>query len=98
MSNRFNKEFWKELAHDFMFELNDEELENLMSVEDKLFDDFKKITSIDTTGVEPTFYTVNQIHSYLRDDEPIQTNCQKEILENAPTKHDDYITIARVVK
>ncbi|UKS53864.1 glutamyl-tRNA(Gln) amidotransferase subunit C [Mycoplasma feriruminatoris] len=96
--SKFSKEFWKELANDFMFELNETELENLIGVEDKLFDDFKKITSIDTTGVEPTFYTVDQIHSYLREDEPITTDCQKQILENAPSKHDDYITIARVVK
>lgn len=89
--------YLKSLAKDIMLEANDQELDYILSVEESILEKFKKVTSIDTTNVKPTFYPLNDIHNFLREDNNSEVIEQEYILKNAPTSKDECVTIAKVV-
>ncbi|UWD35192.1 aspartyl/glutamyl-tRNA amidotransferase subunit C [Mycoplasma cottewii] len=89
--------YLKSLAKDIMLEANDQELDYILSVEESILEKLKKVTSIDTTNVEPTFYPLKDIHNFLREDNNSEVIDQECILKNAPTSKDECVTIAKVV-
>ncbi|AJM71677.1 Asp-tRNA(Asn)/Glu-tRNA(Gln) amidotransferase subunit GatC [Mycoplasma yeatsii] len=89
--------YLKSLAKDIMLEANDQELDYILSVEESILEKLKKVTSIDTTNVEPTFYPLKDIHNFLREDNNPEVIDQECILKNAPTSKDECVTIAKVV-
>ncbi|WP_051636010.1 Asp-tRNA(Asn)/Glu-tRNA(Gln) amidotransferase subunit GatC [Mesoplasma photuris] len=87
-----------ELASDIMLEVSQEEKESIIETEKSIMEKFAKVISIDTEGVKPSFYAYDDVHTFLKDDENIKTITQNEVLQNAPTKDGDFVTIVKVVK
>lgn len=57
----------------------------------------EKLNEVDTTGVEPLIYMVEE-KGKLRNDETSHSITQQEALKNAPKKDSDYIKAPRVLK
>ncbi|AEM68965.1 aspartyl/glutamyl-tRNA(Asn/Gln) amidotransferase subunit C [Mycoplasma putrefaciens] len=97
MKSLIDKNYLKSLAKDLMIEANDQELDYVLSIENAISQKLEKVISIDTENVKPTFYPLKDIGSFLREDDNPQVIDQKYLLENAPTKDQDYITVVKVV-
>ncbi|PPE04957.1 aspartyl/glutamyl-tRNA amidotransferase subunit C [Entomoplasma ellychniae] len=92
------KDYYKSLANDVMLDFDNNHYDDIDKNYAELKELFKKVTSIDTEGVKPLFYPYDDIHTYLRDDEFIQTMNQEDILKNAPSTDGDFVTLVKVVK
>ena len=93
-----NKEKVRELANDIMFDVTDEEAEDICNdfvTLEKMLDFFD---SINTDGVEEMVYPFEDPTTYLRDDEVTDVISQKEVLSNAPKQKQGHIVVPKVVK
>jgi aspartyl-tRNA(Asn)/glutamyl-tRNA(Gln) amidotransferase subunit C len=95
---KVTKELIKELAEDIMIEISDEQAEKVFQTENKIVDEFLKVTKINVEGVAPMHYPFDVINNYLRDDEDEITISKEELMINAPKKDKDYVLIKKVVK
>jgi len=66
-----------------------EDMEKIISFIDKL-------QEIDTENVEPLIFMTNEVNS-LREDDPIVSLTQDQVLKNAPKKDSDYFRIPKVL-
>lgn len=98
MIKKLTKELVKELADDIMINLNDKEIDKIISTDKKLLDMFEEIKKIDTKNVEQMHFPFDNVNTYLREDDDQQILEQKKVLDNAPAIDGDYIKIVKVVK
>lgn len=93
-----NKEKIKELALDIMFEVTDEEaqdIENEFETLDKMLEFFD---SIDTSNVEEMVYPFADPTTYLREDEASNTISQNEAMANVAKAKQGHVVVPKVVK
>ncbi len=64
----------------------------------KIKADFKELKKIDITNVKPMYRVDETKTDFLREDIPVVGFSKEEVLHNAPTKDDTFITMKRVVK
>lgn len=88
----------KELALDLMFEVSDDEAQEI--VEDfKLLDEMLSFfEEIDTTGVEEMIYPYDIETSYLREDEVSNVITNEEALSNVSKVKEGHVVVPKVVK
>jgi aspartyl-tRNA(Asn)/glutamyl-tRNA(Gln) amidotransferase subunit C len=98
MKNQIKYETVLELADDIMLELSESEIQVILATDKSLKEKFEKVTSINAQNVEPLFYPFENAHTFLREDEEINTVKQADVLANAPSTDGEYITIVKVVK
>jgi aspartyl-tRNA(Asn)/glutamyl-tRNA(Gln) amidotransferase subunit C len=63
---------------------------------ERIIDFMDKLQEVDTENVEPLVFMTDEVNR-LRDDEPIVTLNQEEVLKNAPKKDSDYFRIPKVL-
>lgn len=93
-----NKDIVRELANDIMFDVTEEEAEDICKdfvILEKMLNFFD---SIDTDGVEEMVYPFDDPTSFLREDEVTNNISQKEALINAPKQKQGHIVVPKVVK
>jgi aspartyl-tRNA(Asn)/glutamyl-tRNA(Gln) amidotransferase subunit C len=95
---KVTKELIKELANDIMIEITDEEADKIFKIENKIINDFTKLTHINVEGVDPMHYPVDVVNTYLRDDSDATTITKEAMMLNAPNKDKDYVLIKKAVK
>ena len=93
-----NKEKVRELANDIMFDVTDEEADDICKDFVTLEKMLNFFDSINTDGVEEMIYPFDDPTSYLRDDEVSDIISQKEALLNAPKQKQGHIVVPKVVK
>ena len=86
------------LATTLMFNLDESELETVMDHTEGFLKNIDTLLAIDTTGVDPMFYPIEDVKSYLREDEVSHVASQADVLVNAPKKEGDYFEIVQVVE
>ena len=64
----FSAEYFKKLAHDIMFDLNDEEVSELQEEFKVLLQQIELLNGIDTEGVEEMIYPFEAETTFLRED------------------------------
>ena len=64
----FSAEYFKKLAHDIMFDLNDEEVSELQEEFKVLLQQIELLDGIDTEGVEEMIYPFEAETTFLRED------------------------------
>ncbi|AHF58232.1 Asp-tRNA(Asn)/Glu-tRNA(Gln) amidotransferase subunit GatC [Spiroplasma eriocheiris] len=95
---RIDKEKLRQLAHNIMLDLSEQELEKLSNEFDVILKQMDLVQKIDTTNVHSMHFPFEITVTGLRDDEEIEQVPQAELLANAPVVEDDYIVINKVVK
>lgn len=63
---------------------------------ERIIDFMDKLQEVDTNNVEPLVFMTNEINR-LREDEPVVSLTQDEVLKNAPKKDSDYFRIPKVL-
>lgn len=63
---------------------------------EKILQNFKKIESIDTTGVEP-MVTPTEIEAYWREDKVVQNYTPEDMVANAPERAGNLFKVPPVV-
>ena len=88
----------KKLGNQLMFDIKDDELV-LLEKDFKIFlDQIQLLNTIDTTNVEPMIYPLDDITTFLRNDEDTHMLDRELILDNAKRKENGYFVIPKVVK
>lgn len=87
-----------EFAEELMFNLSEEQCENLL-LEFKAIDkQMEIVTNINTNNIEPLNYPLPIVNTFLRPDNIGEPLTVKSILSIAPEIEKDYISINQVIK
>jgi len=84
------------VAHWARMELSEEEVEVLTADLNGMLQLAAELHSIDTEGVPPTMYGVNQ-HNVFRDDQVADSLPQEMALANAPDPKDGYFRVPKIM-
>ena len=95
---KYSKEYFKTLAHQIMFDLSDQELEELQEDFKDLTKQMELLDKIDTENVEVMVYPFEEDTVYLREDVVNNVITKEEALANAPKVLNDQIVVPKVVK
>lgn len=96
--NKYDKEFFRKLANQLMFDMTDEEIENVQAEFVVLEKQLELLETIDTEGVEEMIYPFETPTSFMREDEVDNVLSVEDALKNAKTARQDFIVLPRVVK
>lgn len=92
------KEDIKVLANNLMFDLNDEEVEDISKEFDKLDKMLAFFDEIDTNNVKEMVYPFEDETSFLREDEVSNVLSQDDALKNAAKVISGHVVVPKVVK
>lgn len=91
-----NGQLVDQLAHLARLSFENEAKEEIISDLNKILAFVEKLNEVDTEGVEPLIYMVDETDS-LRDDEVKQEITREEALKNAPKHDSDYFRVPKVI-
>lgn len=86
-----------EFAEELMFNLSDEQCENLLLEFKAIEKQMEIVTNINTTAIEPLNYPLSINNNLLRNDNIGESLTCKSILSIAPETENDYISINQVI-
>lgn len=95
---QYSKQYFKKLANQIMFDLSDEEIEELQVEFQDLTKQMELLDKIDTTHIEAMAYPFEEETQFLREDCVNHTLTQEEALANAPKVSGGQIVVPKVVK
>ena len=95
---RKDKEFYQALARQLMFELSDEEAEEVKSEFTYLLEQLELLEKVDTDGIEEMIYPFEDETSYIREDEVGEYLSQEDALKNAKKVKQGMVLVPKVVK
>ena len=98
MSEEKSKEYFKRLANQLMFDLNDEEAEDIVKEFETLEKQLKLLDEVNTEGVEPMVYPFEDETTFLRKDEVNHVISQEDALANVKDKIEGHFILPKVVK
>ncbi len=83
--------------------ISEEELELYSKQLEVILEYMDKLSDVDTSGVEPVssiimLYKNVKVEPYYREDIPQDNGCQKEILDNAPQRVNNYFKVEKVIE
>ena len=79
----FDKEYFRKLAKQIMFDVSDSEIEELQEEFKTLTEQMELLNKINTDDIEEMVYPFEMETTYLREDIEEHTICQEEALMNA---------------
>lgn len=100
---KITKDEVKHIAYLSRLSLSEEELELYSKQLEVILEYMDKLGEVDTTNVEPVtsiikLYPSVKISNVYREDEPENSNCQKEILDNAPQRIGNFFKVEKVIE
>ena len=98
MEEKKDVAYFKKLAKQLMFELSDEEANDIVNEFEVLNSQMALLDAVDTEGVEPMVYTFEDETSFLREDEVTNMVSQEEALKNVDKKLEGHFILPKVVK
>lgn len=98
MEEKKDREYFKKLAHQLMFDLSDEEADSLVSEFGTLEGQMHLLDAVNTDGVEEMVYPFEQETSFLREDEVDDVISQDEAMANVKKKLEGHFVLPKVVK
>ena len=93
-----DREYFQKLANQLMFNISDEEADELVSEFDTLEKQFAIMEEIDTDGVEEMIYPFEEPTTYIRHDEPDHVISQDDAMRNVTKKLEGHFVLPKVVK
>lgn len=94
----FDKAYFKALANQLMFDLNDQEIGELQEDFKVLLEQIKILDKVDTKQVVEMIYPFEEETTYLREDEVEHVISQEEALRNAKSVMAGHVHVPKVVK
>lgn len=90
-------DYFKSLAKQLRFELTDEEALSIADEFTVLINQMNLLNAIDTQGVEPMVYPIEEATSFMREDVADQILSAQEALKNAPSSKNGFFVTKKVV-
>ena len=90
--------YFKKLAHQIMFDLSDEEAQDIAKEFDTLQKQLSLLEAIDTTNVEEMIYPFEMPTTFLREDVIENVCSQQDALKNAKDSAGGHFVVPKVVK
>ncbi len=84
------------IAHLARLKLKDGEKEKFLGQVNQILQYVEKLTEVDTKGVKPLSHSMD-LFNVMRDDIKKESLQQKEALENAPKKNDEFFRVPKVI-
>lgn len=94
----FDEAYFKKLAHDIMFDVNEEEVKKLQEEFKVLLEQIEVLDEINTDGVEEMIYPFEADTAFLREDVVDNVISQEEALANAASVRAGHVHVPKVVK
>lgn len=94
----FGKEYFKKLAHQIMFDLSDEEIDEIQDEFKVLLTQMDLLSEIDTEGVEEMVYPFEFETSFIREDEVVNVLTQEVALSNVSSTKEGHVHVPKVVR
>ena len=98
MEDKKDAAYFTKLAHQLMFDLSEQEANDIVKEFDTLNSQLQLMDAVDTEGVEPMVYPFEEATSYLREDEVTNVISQEEALKNVDKNLEGHFVLPRVVK
>ncbi len=95
---KFSSEYFKKLAKDIMFELTDQEVEELKVEFQALEQHVKVLDEIDTTNVEEMIYPYEMETTFIREDEVAYVISHEDAMKNVKSVKIAHVHVPKVVK
>ncbi len=95
---QMDKEYFKKLAHQLMFDVSDEEIKELQEEFVILQKQIALLEKIDTEGVEPMVYPFEAETTFMREDEVSHVITREEALSNVKSVMAGHVHVPKVVK
>ena len=93
---KISEETVNHIAHLARLEFEGEKKDAIREDMDRIVDFMDKLQEVETGDVEPLIYMTEEVNK-LRDDNPVVSLTQEEVLKNAPKKDSDYFRIPKVL-
>lgn len=93
-----DKAYFKKLANQLMFDLNDQEISELQEDFKVLLEQISILDKVNTEGVEEMIYPFEAETTFLRDDEIDNVIAQEDALRNAKSVMAGHVHVPKVVK
>lgn len=93
-----NREYFQKLANQLMFNLSNEEADELVSEFGTLEQQFALMEEINTDGVEEMIYPFEEPTTYIRQDEADHVISQDDAMRNVTKKLEGHFVLPKVVK
>lgn len=94
----FSTEYFKKLANDIRFDLNEQEISELKEEFKVLMEQIDVLDEIDTEGVEEMIYPFEAETAFLREDTVDRVITQEEALSNVKSAKAGHVHVPKVVK
>ena len=98
MQEKKDREYFKKLANQLMFDMSDEEADSLAQEFGGLEDQMKYMDDVDTEGVEEMVYPFEDETYFMREDVPDHVISQEDALANVTKKIEGHFVLPKVVK
>ena len=92
------KESLREIVKSLKLEPTEEVLNGLERDFKKIKAAFEELKTIDIENVAPMYRVDETPTLFLREDKPVEGFSKEQVLHNAPTKDETFVTMKRVVK
>lgn len=93
-----DREYFKKLAHQLMFDLSDEEADSIVKEFGQLEKQMSLLDKVNTDDVEEMIYPFEQPTSFLRDDEVTNVISQADAMKNVTKNLEGHFVLPKVVK
>lgn len=94
----FSTEYFKKLARDLMFDLNDQEVDELKKEFEELRKQIDNLDEINTEGVMEMVYPFEAETTFMREDQIDQVLTQVDALSNVKSVKAGHVHVPKVVK
>lgn len=98
MEEKKDQAYFKKLANQLMFDLSDEEANDIVKEFETLQSQLQLLDNINTDGVEEMVYPFEEATTWLREDVVSNVISQDDALANVDKKLEGHFVLPRVVK
>lgn len=98
MEEKKDREYFKKLAHQLMFDLSDEEADGIVKEFGELETQMSLLDKVNTDDTEEMIYPFEQATSFLRDDVVTNVISQADAMKNVKKNLEGHFVLPKVVK
>ena len=98
MEEKKDREYFRKLAHQLMFDLSDEEADGIVKEFGELETQMSLLDQVNTDDTEEMIYPCEQATSFLRDDGVTNGISQADAMKNVKKNLEGHFVLPKVVK
>ena len=98
MEEKKDREYFRKLAHQLMFDLSDEEADGIVKEFGELETQMSLLDQVNTDDTEEMIYPFEQATSFLRDDVVTNVISQADDMKNVKKNLEGHFVLPKVVK